>query len=303
MGISIKKFALTVGFISATLFGFTQTAEEYYSRAVEKYTWENYRGAIKDLNNSIILEPTAKAYTLRGLAKMKRTVSDVYSAIKDFDEAIILNGSSIKALTNRGVARLKIGDYEGAESDFSKVIELEPNNVRGYKGRAKARKTLNNLSGANEDEIAAKRIESGVSNPASEGKQESKPDNNSSESMETSTSDLTDSFSGLEVKKTIDIDMRDFAPAQKEINLAGQQLLNARRTFVVGLLLNIGGGILMASTQFTDNQRARVGLGVSGAVATAAGSIVMLTAAIPIGGAGKILRKVEFPRKVSIPVR
>jgi hypothetical protein len=60
---------------------------------------------------------------------------------------------------------------------------------------------------------------------------------------------------------------------------------------------------MMASTAFTDNQKTRVGLGVAGAITTTVGGVVMLTAAIPIGGAGKILKKIEFPQKVSIPVR
>ena len=301
-----KKLLLTFTLIAITISGFSQTAEEYYDRAVEKCTWENYRGAIKDLNKSIDLKPSEDAYKLRGLAKMKKGNPDTYAAIKDFDKAIFVNDSSETARINRGIAYLKLGEYKKAEEDFTKAIEVNPNRMSGYKGRVKARQGLNDLAGANADAKVIENLRGGetiVANGTMSSEEVTDIKDEPIHTEDNSKVVSMDSFNGMEVRKTIEIDMRDFVPAQKEINLAGQQLLNARRTFVVGFLLNIGGAIMMASTAFTDNQKTRVGLGVAGAITTTVGGVVMLTAAIPIGGAGKILKKIEFPQKVSIPVR
>jgi tetratricopeptide (TPR) repeat protein len=239
-----KKLLLTFTLIAIAISGFSQTAEEYYDRAVEKCTWENYRGAIKDLNKSIDLKPSLDAYILRGMAKMKKGNSDAYAAIKDFDKAIFVNDSSDKSLLNRGIAHLQVGNYQKAEQDFTRVIELNPNRMSGYKGRVKARRGLNDLAGANADAKVIESLRGGEKiavNGTMSSEEVTDAKDESGKTEDDSKVVSMDSFNGMEVRKTIEIDMRDFVPAQKEINLAGQQLLNARRTFVVGFLLNIGG--------------------------------------------------------------
>ena len=49
----MKNSLLTIIITSIACLTNAQTAEEYYKNAVEKYNKEDYRGAIKDLNQSI----------------------------------------------------------------------------------------------------------------------------------------------------------------------------------------------------------------------------------------------------------
>jgi hypothetical protein len=102
--------------------------------------------------------------------------------------------------------------------------------------------------------------------------------------------------------KSITIDMKTFALAEKDIHYAGNQLLNARRTFIAGFVLNLAGGILASSVALTTDPKTQLGLGIAGGVTSLVGSVVMITAVIPIGGAGKFLRGVQFPKTVTVNV-
>ena len=98
-------------------------------------------------------------------------------------------------------------------------------------------------------------------------------------------------------------DILEMLPAEKEIIEAGVKLQQARRTFGAGLFLNLIGGGLIAGSGFTSNPKAQLGLLVSGAVTSFVGSIVMLTAVIPVGAAGEKLQKVRFPRSIRVEVQ
>jgi tetratricopeptide (TPR) repeat protein len=148
----LRRILIICVILSHGLDSLGQTVDTHFRNAQTKYRTENYNGAIRDLNKSIAANPTDKAYVLRGLAKMKRQKRDPYLAIDDFNEALVINDTCIRALVNRGVCKIMIGGYSEAESDFTKVIELRPNSLKGYQGRMSARKAMNNLAGAAADQ-------------------------------------------------------------------------------------------------------------------------------------------------------
>jgi tetratricopeptide (TPR) repeat protein len=47
-------------------------------------------------------------------------------AVKDYDEAIKLDGKNAKIFANRGVIRARQGKSDDAQMDFKKALELDP---------------------------------------------------------------------------------------------------------------------------------------------------------------------------------
>lgn len=100
-----------------------QKADEWYIKGLEKYKSEDYRGAIRDLNKAIELNPTfEKAFLQRGLSK--GLLKDNRGAIADFSKAIKLNPDYVDAYFWRGASKIDIGDKDGGCLDLSKAGEL-----------------------------------------------------------------------------------------------------------------------------------------------------------------------------------
>jgi tetratricopeptide (TPR) repeat protein len=72
-------------------------------------------------------------------------------AIPLLDKAIKKDPKNIYALTNRGVDKSILEDYNGAISDYTKIIEIDSNNTLAYLNRGKNKKRLNDFLGAIED--------------------------------------------------------------------------------------------------------------------------------------------------------
>ena len=62
------------------------------------------------------------------------------------------------------------------------------------------------------------------------------------------------------------------------------------------------GGALATGGYFAKDPKVQTGLVVAGGVTSLVGSVVMITAVIPIGGAGKILQGVRFPKTLPVKV-
>ena len=99
------------------------SAHEWFERGIAKGQLQNYRGALKDFNKAIELNPDfAQAYNTRGWAK--RGLHNYKGALEDFDKAIRLKPNHARAYNNRGATKLDLKDYNGAMEDFNKAIEL-----------------------------------------------------------------------------------------------------------------------------------------------------------------------------------
>lgn len=275
---------------------FGQTATEYYESGLENYKNENYRAAMKDLNRAIQLNPNyAEAFFVRGNVNYGRFNQNLTGAKYDYTKTVELDPQFSKAYYNRGLVNMGLEKYAEAIQDFTKVIAIDPGFVKAYQIRGQAKKLIGDKEGAAMDFEAALDVENA----------KSKQENGIAESNNPTLgidSTETDHLPASIVRnpKVVYVNLEAFAPMEKEINFAGHQLLNARRTFVVGLLLNIAGGVLMASTSLTTSPKKQLGLGIAGGITTTVGSVVMLTAVIPIGGAGKVLEKIRFPKKVRV---
>lgn len=70
------------------------------------------------------------------------------AAVAAFDEAVVRSPRSVAAWTNRGVARIRLGDVEGAISDFSRALELTPDDPELLFNRGNARVTAGQLPAA-----------------------------------------------------------------------------------------------------------------------------------------------------------
>jgi len=65
----------------------------------------------------------------------------------DYIKAIELGLEETKAYRARGIAKGKIGDYEGAIQDYNKAIELNPNDPDIYYNRGVAKYNLGDYAG------------------------------------------------------------------------------------------------------------------------------------------------------------
>ena len=90
----------------------------------------------------------ASTYNNRGLAKGK--LGDFEGAIADCDKAIELNPKSASAYNNRSINKASLGDFEGAVVDCDKAIELNPKPAY-YTVRGIAKLYLRDLEGAIND--------------------------------------------------------------------------------------------------------------------------------------------------------
>ncbi|MEO6333700.1 MAG: tetratricopeptide repeat protein [Pyrinomonadaceae bacterium] len=101
--------------VISRLSGDTDTAIEYYSKAIE-------------------LDPKfAYAYYNRGIARYAK--SDAAGAIQDYSKAIELRPDLSEAYGNRGNIYSDSGNYAAAMSDFETAIRLKPTNPLTYNSR------------------------------------------------------------------------------------------------------------------------------------------------------------------------
>ena len=120
----MKNFLFLFSVLLVTV-SFGQTAEEYKNQGNAKYDLQDYRGAILDYNKAIELDPTyVKAYNNRGMAKANANLQDYRGAILDFTKAIELDPKNAILYYNRGLAKNALSYTDGACLDWSKAGEL-----------------------------------------------------------------------------------------------------------------------------------------------------------------------------------
>lgn len=287
-----KTIVLLIALVSvSTCYG--QTAEEYYEQGLEKYHAADYRGAIRSLNKSIQLDPNhADAYNKRGNSKLRAFNQDFRGAMADYSKFIELEPMNPKGYFNRGLVRSTLEDYDRAIEDFTEAIKLDPNYTIAYKERGDAKKLMGNKEGALADYEAATEME--LKEKASVAEIDTTQGTEVVESIEESMV--------VKDSKNMVVDLSAFTTVEKDINYAGLQLQNARKTFGVGFFLGLLGSALATGGYFAKNPKVQTGLVVAGGVTSLVGSVVMITAVIPIGGAGKILQGVRFPKTLPVKV-
>ena len=145
----------------------------YHERGEEKYHDKDYKAAIKDLDESVELDPEfTRAYTTRGniaghygeaIAKygsISKARKYYLIAIADYTTAIDLDPEAGASYHGRGHTQVHYGEYEAKQQnttaaekqyqaaikDYTQAIELESNDDRNYGGRGWAKSLLGELN-------------------------------------------------------------------------------------------------------------------------------------------------------------
>lgn len=138
---------------------FPNTADiAYLNRGTIYDSTGNYDDALIDYDRAIAINPTyVKAYLNRGLTHGK--LNNPSRATKDLSEAIRLDPKNVKALINRGIAFGKVGNHGKGIEDLTRAMEIDSDSYNAYLTRG----TLFYLSGshemAREDYIKATEID------------------------------------------------------------------------------------------------------------------------------------------------
>ena len=138
-------------------------ADDFYIKANEKYSKEDYRGAIADYSAAIKIDPKyTDAYYGRGYSRYN--LQDYKGAIADYNAAIKIDPNYADAYNNRGFARYDLGDKQGAMADYNTALKIDPGNVYAYYNRGTARSELGDKQGAIADYNAALKINPNYAN-------------------------------------------------------------------------------------------------------------------------------------------
>src|SRR5262249_23214338 len=159
----IAEAALTLSLLAAPCLAQTpRAAQDHFNRGGSLYQKGDFEGAIADFTKAIeissrldnrdwqsgagfgggatnfakgeVLDPLAAAgYANGGLARIK--LGDYEGAIADCDHAIAINPRLYDAYNNRGVARYALKDYDRAIVDYDRAIAINPRNAEAYNNR------------------------------------------------------------------------------------------------------------------------------------------------------------------------
>jgi len=94
-----------------------------YEQALKKIEFEDYEGALEDLNNAIDSDSlNDAAFYRRGF--VNAMLLNHQEALSDFDSAIKLNPNEAEYYSERGVAKLNLDDKDGACVDWKKAASM-----------------------------------------------------------------------------------------------------------------------------------------------------------------------------------
>lgn len=111
------------------------------AQATEKAELHDNRGAIKDYNAALKLNPDlVEIYSRRGIVKTR--IDNMRGALRDFDKMLRINPVHIFTYNNRASAKAHLGDEQGALDDFNKAIQLNPEYVIAYINQAAVKRRI-----------------------------------------------------------------------------------------------------------------------------------------------------------------
>lgn len=127
-------------------------------RGLMFYEEGRYSEAVAAFDEAIQESPeSAAAYSNRGAARVR--LGDVQEAIDDFTHAFELDPADAELLFNRGNAHVLAADYARAIEDYSGAAALRPPFSRAIFNRGVARARAGDLDGARDDWFYAAEIE------------------------------------------------------------------------------------------------------------------------------------------------
>ena len=136
-------------------------ASYLYDRGVEKIDKKDYQAAIKELDEAISINPKyAEAYNKRCHAYLMQ--GKRLRAMEDCTHALQIKtnfAGAYQAYTNRGIARLALGDSQGAIADYTSAININPKHALAYNSRGHVRDKIGDKSGAIADFTMAIKVD------------------------------------------------------------------------------------------------------------------------------------------------
>lgn len=118
---------------------------------------DKYEAAISDFTNALKLAPDSTA-ALTGRAKVWAKTGDLQKAIDDCEQSIVIQ-PTMEALSIRGEAWLAMNNLDQAIADFEDSSRLDETFAEAYRRRAEQHRTKGNDEAAEADLKAAARIE------------------------------------------------------------------------------------------------------------------------------------------------
>lgn len=152
---------LVISILSSAINIYGQTDSEYNARAFQKSRNMDYKGAISDYTQAILLDEKNNMINYLLVGELKEKLNDYYGAISAYDK-IINYKSNAKNFTDsicekinlhgayarRGKLKNILKDYKGAISDLTKAIEFMNDDYESYSERGDAKFSLKDYRGA-----------------------------------------------------------------------------------------------------------------------------------------------------------
>jgi uncharacterized caspase-like protein len=132
----------------------------FYRRGQLYGKLNDFRSAIKDFDESLLLRPK-DAEALNNRCWARAMVGDPRAALKDCDEALQLRPDYANALDSRGFVKLKIGEPASAIADYDAALRIKQQASSLY-GRGLAKNRTGDSAGGESDIAAAKAIDPSI---------------------------------------------------------------------------------------------------------------------------------------------
>jgi tetratricopeptide (TPR) repeat protein len=128
----IAKAALTLSLLAAPcLAQAPRAAQDHFNRGGSRYQKGDFEGAIADFTKTIEISSRLDSSNWQGGAGLG-------GATTNFDKVRVLDPLAASAYANRGLARYKLGDYEGAIADCDRALAINPRLYDAYNNRGVA---------------------------------------------------------------------------------------------------------------------------------------------------------------------
>ena len=130
-----------------------ESAEFYFNRGYENMEEGDYYGAIANFNKLIKQYPYYSeihvSYHNRGVSK--ESINDFSGALKDYEEAVLINSDYSPSFVGIGNMKLEFKEYIGALTAYDQAIRINSKETDAYIGRCNTKLSLKEYYGAISD--------------------------------------------------------------------------------------------------------------------------------------------------------
>lgn len=135
-------------------------ADAYANRAETYQIKHDYGRAVQDYDNAIRIDPNFKAIW-NGRCWTRAVIGQLQAALADCNKALSVQPNAA-TYDSRGLAYLKLGQYDMAIKDYNSALRLEPRLASAFYGRGLAKLKKGDRTGGEADMAAAKALKSTI---------------------------------------------------------------------------------------------------------------------------------------------